>query len=85
MATSRMHGHGHGHGHGRGSRITDHVHMGWLALWMARLKVPFVGNLKNEIITFYDKLGFKASFALISERKKHFFPTEYQDVKITII
>ena len=33
-----------------------------------RIKVPFVRNLKNEIIKFYDKLGFKASFALISER-----------------
>ena len=29
---------------------------------------PFVGNLKNEIIKFYDKIGFKASFPLISER-----------------
>ena len=26
------------------------------------IKGPFVGNLKNEIIKFYDKLGFKASF-----------------------
>ena len=34
----------------------------------ARGKVPFVGNLKNEIMKFYDKLGFKGSFALISER-----------------
>ena len=33
-----------------------------------RINVPFVGNLKNEIIKFYDKLGFKVSFALISER-----------------
>ena len=32
------------------------------------IKGPFVGNLKNKIINFYDKLGFKASFPLISER-----------------
>ena len=31
------------------------------------IKVPFFGNLKNGIIKFYDKLGFKASFPLISE------------------
>ena len=43
------------------------------------IKGPFFGNLKNEIIKFYDKLGFKASFPLISEKifcfcyiKKHF-------------
>ena len=44
--------------------------------------------LKNEIIKFYDKLGFKVSFPLISERNlvfailKSIFPAEYQDVKI---
>ena len=32
------------------------------------IKGPLVGNLKNEIIKFYDKLGFKVSFPLISER-----------------
>ena len=32
------------------------------------IKGPLVRNLKNEIIKFYDKLGFKASFPLISER-----------------
>ena len=32
------------------------------------IKGPLVGNLKNEIIKFYDKLGFKVSFLLISER-----------------
>ena len=31
------------------------------------IKGPLVRNLKNEIIKFYDKLGFKASFLLISE------------------
>ena len=34
-----------------------------------RIKVPPVGNLKNDIIKFYDKVSFKASFSLISERK----------------
>ena len=31
------------------------------------IKGPLVRNLKNEIIKFYDKLGFKESFPLISE------------------
>ena len=51
------------------------------------IKGPLVGNLKNEIIKFYDKSGFKVSFPLISERNscfcilKSIFPAEYQDVK----
>ena len=56
------------------------------------IKGPFVRNLKNEIIKFYDKLGFKASFPLISERNllffpifKSIFPAEYRNVKITNI
>ena len=39
------------------------------------IKGPLVGNLKNEVIKFYDKLGFKVSFLLIScfcYIKKHF-------------
>ena len=34
----------------------------------ACIKGPLVRNLKNEINKFYDKLGFKVSFPLISER-----------------
>ena len=32
------------------------------------IKGQLVRNLKNEIIKFYDKLGVKVSFNLISER-----------------
>ena len=53
------------------------------------IKVPFVGNLKNEIVNFYDKLGFKKNisfnfvkkslvFALLESN----FPSEYRDVKL---
>ena len=54
--------------------ITDIHNFGWCGLQYNKIcdrvciKGPFVGNLKNEIIKFYDKLGFKASFPLISER-----------------
>ena len=39
-----------------------------------RIKVPFDGNLKNEIIKFFYKLGFRASFAIISGRNLLFLP-----------
>ena len=53
------------------------------------IKGPFVGNLKNEIIKFYDKLGF-ISFnfrkkSLVFAILKSIFPAEYRDVKITNI
>ena len=53
------------------------------------IKGPLVGNLKNEIIKFYDKLGFKVLFPLFSLRNlvfavlKSIFPAESRDVKIT--
>ena len=38
------------------------------------IKVPFVVNFKNEMILIDDKLGFKASFSLISEINLLFLP-----------
>ena len=55
------------------------------------IKGPLVRNLKNEIIKFYDKLGFKVSFPLTSKEISYFgilksiFPAEFRDVKITNI
>ena len=53
------------------------------------IKGPLVGNLKNEIITFNDKLSFISfnfgKISLVFAILKSIFPAEHQDVKSTKI